>query len=317
MPTSGFRLFKLFGITVFLHWSWFFIAVYEVQMRKVAYHFIGWNIAECLSLFVIVLLHEFGHALACRSVGGQAERIVLWPLGGVAYVSPPMRPGAMLWSIAAGPLVNVALIPLTLWFLFMSGHSDALTLRFLFTPGYSDADTFLRSVAAINLGLLIFNMLPIYPLDGGKILWALLWFPLGLSRALMIASVIGIIGAAAGLLLAIRLDDILLIALAIFAAFQAYSGLKSAQTLRRREKIPRRPGVACPACGTAPPMGPFWICTTCHARFDAFDHPDACPGCGKPHHWNTCLSCGARAPFPAWNIPTAPATRVVASPPIN
>ena len=49
------------------------------------------------------MLHEFGHALACRQVGGQADLIVLWPLGGVAYVNPPPRPGALLWSIAAGP----------------------------------------------------------------------------------------------------------------------------------------------------------------------------------------------------------------------
>ena len=73
---------------------------------------------EYLALFVIVLLHEFGHALACRQVGGQADQIVLWPLGGVAYVAPPPRPGATLWSIAAGPLVNVVLVPVLtiLWF---------------------------------------------------------------------------------------------------------------------------------------------------------------------------------------------------------
>ncbi len=92
MPTNGFRLFKVFGITVYLHWSWFLIAIYELQSRKSSYQWFGWNIAEYLSLFAIVLMHEFGHALACRSVGGKAERIVLWPLGGVAYVSPPMRP---------------------------------------------------------------------------------------------------------------------------------------------------------------------------------------------------------------------------------
>ena len=61
---------------------------------------------------LIVLIHEFGHQLACRSVGGQTHDIVLWPLGGVAYVSPPQRPGAQLWSIAAGPLVNVILFPI-------------------------------------------------------------------------------------------------------------------------------------------------------------------------------------------------------------
>ena len=55
---------------------------------------ITWNALEYLALFLIVMIHEFGHALACRQVGGVANQIVLWPLGGVAYVNPPQRPGA-------------------------------------------------------------------------------------------------------------------------------------------------------------------------------------------------------------------------------
>jgi Zn-dependent protease len=78
----------------------------------------GWSALEMLALFLIVLTHEFGHALACRSVGGRANLIVLWPLGGVAYVDPPQRPGAQLWSIAAGPLVNVVLVPVLFGLLF-------------------------------------------------------------------------------------------------------------------------------------------------------------------------------------------------------
>ena len=82
------------------------------------YSSLVWNVLEYLALFAIVLLHEFGHALACRQVGGKANQIVLWPLGGVAYVAPPPRPGATLWSIAAGPLVNVALAPVLIGALF-------------------------------------------------------------------------------------------------------------------------------------------------------------------------------------------------------
>src|SRR5579884_2652759 len=108
------RLFRFAGIDVFLHWSWFLIAVFEIRGGLRTYSSIGWNIAEDLALFVIVTIPEFGHALACRQVGGNANRIVLWPMGGVAYVDPPPRPGATLWSIAAGPLVNVALFPI-LW----------------------------------------------------------------------------------------------------------------------------------------------------------------------------------------------------------
>src|SRR5579863_8562612 len=106
------HLFRVSGIEVFLHWSWFLVAVVEIASRQGRYGSPAWNALEYLALFAIVLLHEFGHALACRQVGGKADTIMLWPLGGVAYVSPPSRPGAMLWSLAAGPLVNVALMPL-------------------------------------------------------------------------------------------------------------------------------------------------------------------------------------------------------------
>jgi Zn-dependent protease len=195
------RLFKVAGITVLLHWSWFLVAVIEIQNRRGAYGSLAWNAAEYLALFGIVLLHEFGHALACRQVGGTAERIVLWPLGGVAFVSPPPRPGALLWSIAAGPLVNVVLLPVTIgaWLLV---HSASV-------PGvHSPAESFCQTVAIINAGLLIFNMLPIYPLDGGQILHALLWFVMGRARGLQVASVIGMIGAAAGVALAINQQSI-------------------------------------------------------------------------------------------------------------
>src|SRR5450432_2706878 len=113
MPTNkgSFRLFTLAGITVYVHWSWFLVAIYSIQYRTHEYPSPVWNVLEYLALFLIVLMHEFGHQLACRQVGGKTHDIVLWPLGGVAYVSPPPRPGAQLWSIAAGPLVNVILIP--------------------------------------------------------------------------------------------------------------------------------------------------------------------------------------------------------------
>ena len=121
LPTrqGSFRLFRFAGVDVFLHWSWFLVAVYGINARGHEYASYSWNIVEYLALFLIVLMHEFGHALACRQVGGQANQIVLWPLGGVAYVAPPPRPGATLWSIAAGPLVNVALAPVLtgLWLL--------------------------------------------------------------------------------------------------------------------------------------------------------------------------------------------------------
>src|SRR5215469_6083362 len=173
---GSFRLFRFSGIEVFLHWSWFVVAAYEISARGRRYSSVGWNIAEYLALFLIVTLHEFGHALACRQVGGTANQIVLWPLGGVAYVNPPPRPAATLWSIAAGPLVNVALLPIFSVLVIFSRSSGWATTM-------PNAHGFLRAVWFMNLGLLIFNMLPIYPLDGGQILRSLLWFVAGRARS--------------------------------------------------------------------------------------------------------------------------------------
>src|SRR5438552_9098982 len=114
------RLFRFAGVDVFLHWSWFLVAMVEIQSRAGKYGSLTWNVLEYLALFVIVMLHEYGHALACRQVGGRANQIVLWPLGGVAYVDPPPRPGATLWSIAAGPLVNLVLLPILSMLGFLS-----------------------------------------------------------------------------------------------------------------------------------------------------------------------------------------------------
>src|SRR5580693_8219916 len=162
MPTGrqgSIRLFRFVGIDVFLHWSWFLVAAFEISNRTRHYSSLAWAVLEYLALFLIVMLHEFGHALACRQVGGRANQIVLWPLGGVAYVDPPPRPGATLWSIAAGPLVNVVLVPILTLVLIVS--------RFLgWAHTMTNVHELLRAVWGINLGLLIFNILPIYPLDG-------------------------------------------------------------------------------------------------------------------------------------------------------
>jgi Zn-dependent protease len=220
-------LFRIAGIQVFLHWTWLVVAYFEILRRVNRYQSMTWNIIEYLALFGIVLLHEFGHALACRQVGGQANRIMLWPLGGVAFVQPPPRPGALLWSIAAGPLVNVVLLPITfLVFAFATGAG--------LQNQYRDFVHFLFSIALINAALLIFNMLPIYPLDGGQILQALLWFVIGRARSLMVSAIIGLAGAAGVLVLAlVRLQDNWLAVVAIFVAWQAWRGFRMGLGLQR------------------------------------------------------------------------------------
>src|SRR4051794_33846790 len=99
LPTrqGSLGLFGVAGIGVILHWRWCLVAIYEIQARRGNYSSVIWNVLEYVGLFVIVLMHEVGHALACGQVGGKADQIILWPLGGVAFVAPPQRPGAVLW----------------------------------------------------------------------------------------------------------------------------------------------------------------------------------------------------------------------------
>ena len=242
MPTArqgSIHLFRFAGVDLFLHWSWFLVAVIEIQRRAGSYSSVTWNALEYLALFLIVMLHEFGHALACKQVGGRANQIVLWPLGGVAYVDPPPRPGATLWSIAAGPLVNVALAPV-FGALYFAGQSLG------WAETFPNLQSLIVTVFWINVGLLVFNILPIYPLDGGQILRSLLWFVIGRARSLMVATVLGLVGVAGFIGLALWKGSIWYGALAVFMLMNCWGGFKHAQALLRIAKLPRRDGLLLP-----------------------------------------------------------------------
>jgi Zn-dependent protease len=287
------RLFKASGILVYVHWSWLLVAYFEVKARADLYTSQAWNVAEYLTLFVIVLLHEFGHALACRQVGGVANEIVLWPLGGIAFVNPPPRPGAWLWSIAAGPLVNVVLVPVTLGAYLVAASYGLREMN-------PDALHFLRAAAFMNAFLLIFNMLPIYPLDGGQILQALLWFVIGRAKSLMIVSVIGMLAAAGVVALAVLAADVWLGILAAFVATRSWSGFQQARQFTRLASLPRHSDVACPSCQAYALAGDIWGCEECGRHFDTFTHRGICPGCGNLHPEIRCPECGQVHPLGAW-----------------
>ena len=224
LPTrdGSFRLFRALGVDVFLHWSWLIVAFWGVSARQGVYSSPGWNVVEYLSLFGIVLLHEYGHALACRSTGGFANQIVLWPLGGVAYVKPPSRQGAQLWSIAAGPLVNVLLVP-TIW-----GVGWVLNLTGVATES-PDVWRWLNALALINFTILVFNLLPVYPLDGGQMLRSLLWFGIGPRRSLLIATAIGLAGTVGFVALAVRWQSIWIGVMAAFIGFNCWRAFQAAR----------------------------------------------------------------------------------------
>src|SRR5690348_16202391 len=293
------QIFRFRGINVYLHWSWFLVAAFEIANRAHVYSAVYWNVLEYLALFLIVTMHEFGHALACRQTGETAERIVLWPLGGVAYVNPPQRPGAMLWSIAAAPLVHVALLPV-LSVLVAVSHSAG------WAASMPDVYTLLGTLSWINLGLLVFNMLPVYPLDGGQILRSLLWFPLGRARSMTVSVVIGFLGAAGLLILAVRAQNVWLGLIAAYVLINCQTAWRYAQALSNLDKLPRRDGFACPECRVAPPMGNFWVCNHCKKTFDTFANGAICPNCATAFPVTKCVECGQVRPLNQWIVPVAP-----------
>jgi uncharacterized protein (TIGR03067 family) len=301
-------LFRVAGIDVLLHWSWFFFALLRLQPGDVEdpldfahYDSQVWYLVEYLALFVMVLLHEFGHVLACRSVGGIANRIVLWPLGGVAFIDPPARPGAWLWSTAAGPLVNVLLMVPTvgLWMLCRAaGYPETAPNLYRFAA----------SLAWTNGYLLLFNLLPVYPLDGGRILQALLWLVLSRARSLLVATAVGVLTALGVLAVAIVTHSVAWGVMAAFGLLFSLASLQGARALRRTLDAPRRPMAACPECGTAPPLGEYWACLHCWTVFDAFATGGTCPICSTPLSAVLCHACGRSSAYSEWH-PAALATQ--------
>jgi DNA-directed RNA polymerase subunit RPC12/RpoP len=160
----------------------------------------------------------------------------------------------------------------------------------------------LLAVQLINKWLLIFNILPIYPLDGGQILRSLLWFVLGRGRSLMVATILGLIGVAGFIGLAIWAQSVWYGALAAFMLMNCWSGLQHARALLRLAKLPRRDGFACPTCQTAPPVGEYWTCGKCGQPFDMFQTHGVCPNCSTRYAQTKCMDCGKLNPMHDWMV---------------
>lgn len=184
----SFQLARIAGIdvrvhaTFFLLLAWFGFIYYEsggVGAMLSGLLFI-------LLLFVCVLLHEFGHAMAARVFGINTPDITLLPIGGVARLERmPEKPSQELFVALAGPAVNVV-IALGL----------VIVLGRVFSPSDFDAmaegrANLLVSLLTINVTLVIFNLLPAFPMDGGRVLRALLAMRLKHAKATRIAAVVG------------------------------------------------------------------------------------------------------------------------------
>ena len=189
------RTWTLLGIPVHINPSWFIVVVFVAWSLARGYFpshcpglaaptYWGMGIMAALLLFLCVVLHELGHALVARGFGIRVVGMTLFLFGGVAQIAnDPKRPAVEFLVALAGPLVSGAIA----WACWLAGSAIAVD-----SHASLIAATILRYLAMINLGLILFNLLPGFPLDGGRVLRAALWGITGnLRTATRIASAIG------------------------------------------------------------------------------------------------------------------------------
>jgi len=165
------------------------------------------NLISAVILFSIILLHELGHCFGAWWTGGEAKEITLGILGGLAYTYSANRPWPRFITVAAGPAVNVIIcIICGIGLYITSGFVPLGPWQFgeVFPkPGFASAYIYLFWIYTISYALLVFNMLPIFPLDGGQLLQAILWKQIGYYKSMMAALNVSIAGASIVILLAL------------------------------------------------------------------------------------------------------------------
>ncbi len=183
------KLGKLLGIDVYLHFTFLLLLAFLGVYYWRATHDVGAalsGVAFVVALFGCVVLHELGHALMARRYGILTRDITLLPIGGIARLARmPEKPMQELWVALAGPAVNVVIAILLLVGLAVTGG---------FTPVEElgvTGGSFWQRLMGLNLVLVAFNLLPAFPMDGGRVLRALLAMRLGRRRATVIAAKVG------------------------------------------------------------------------------------------------------------------------------
>ncbi len=238
---------RVFGVTVRLHLLFILFILFELARAAFSANSPGLPFIAMglICGFGCVLIHEFGHVFACRAVGGEADDILLWPLGGLAACRPPHTWKASLATTLGGPLVHpLLMVPTVLVIIAMGGSRSSL----IFNPfdinaaflafqldtgavGDTAVITLLKTSVwwfyYTNLILFCFNMLlPMFPMDAGRVLQELLWARLGYRRSMKIAATTGIVIASLLGLYAVGTNTSMLLGLSLFAGFTCWSQLQ-------------------------------------------------------------------------------------------
>ena len=187
---GSFRLGSFAGIGLYVHWTffilpaWIALSAYNQGYDTVT---IGWNVLFILAIFACVTMHEYGHALVAKAYGFKTKNITLLPIGGLANMeSIPDNPRQEFNIAIAGPLVNIVIGGLLYLYLMYTGGLLIELEDFMLGPA-----NFLFVLMSANIFIAAFNLIPAFPMDGGRVLRALLAFRLSRTEATKITSAIG------------------------------------------------------------------------------------------------------------------------------
>ena len=247
------RLFRIAGIQLAVHSTFFLLLAY--------YAWDGWQSASrygesglvgalssassVLFLFIFVILHEFGHAFAARHYGIAVPQILLLPIGGMAQMSSiPRNPWQEFVITVAGPAVNFAVIGLTMIFApFHTGPILANLREFLGLRVAAGTETDLgwpQLIMLMNLLMGCFNLIPVFPMDGGRMLRAALASRLPYVKATFVAATIAKVLAVVGILLALFWFKPARFQTAILFGFIYFAGQTEYRMVKRREEEDER-----------------------------------------------------------------------------
>ena len=229
---------RLFGIGVFIHWTFWLLPLW-VALRSLAVPEDGslaMHLALLAAMFGCVVLHEYGHALTARRFGIGTHDITLYPIGGVARLERMSeRPWEEFCISVAGPLVNVVIAAVL---------GAGLLAAWLFVPALlpSVVIKFVVLLTGLNVMLVLFNLVPAFPMDGGRVLRAILAAHVGYLRATRIATTVGTaialtVGPVAAL--AATSPSLLLISVfVVWAGAMELSALEARERQRLEDEIP-------------------------------------------------------------------------------
>lgn len=220
------KIARIWDIDIYMHATFLLIVgwvAYSYWVESQSIRAVAGGVLFILALFACVVLHEYGHALMARRFGVKTRDITLYPIGGVARLERiPEKPIEELWVALAGPAVSVAIALVLAVFLALTGQLQFSNLLSATSGG------FLPRLMAVNLLLVAFNLIPAFPMDGGRVLRAILAMRMDHLRATQIAATVG-----QGLALLFGLVGLFRDPMLLFIAFFVWIGAEQEASMAR------------------------------------------------------------------------------------